>query len=88
MSTVPVRELNQQTAAVLARVKSGEQIEITERGVVVAVLAPPSPNPLTDLIGAGKVVPATQSGPLPGPTGPMHDDSSDLLREMREDERY
>ena len=32
MSEVPVRELNQNTSGVLARVKRGEQIEITERG--------------------------------------------------------
>ena len=33
MAEVPVRELNQNTAGVLARVKQGEQIDITERGV-------------------------------------------------------
>jgi len=42
MSEVPVRELNQNTSGVLARVKRGEQIEITERGVVVARLVPDS----------------------------------------------
>jgi antitoxin (DNA-binding transcriptional repressor) of toxin-antitoxin stability system len=31
MSEVPVRELNQDTAGVLARVKRGEEIDVTER---------------------------------------------------------
>ena len=35
-----MRELNQNTAGVLARVKRGEQIDITERGAVVARLVP------------------------------------------------
>lgn len=32
MAEIPVRVLNQETAKVLARVKQGEEIEITERG--------------------------------------------------------
>ncbi len=40
MAEVPIRMLNQETARVLARVKQGEEIEITERGVVVARLVP------------------------------------------------
>ncbi|HEU4360139.1 MAG TPA: type II toxin-antitoxin system prevent-host-death family antitoxin, partial [Mycobacterium sp.] len=46
MSEVPVRELNQNTAGVLARVKRGEHIEITERGTVIARLVPAQDNPL------------------------------------------
>jgi prevent-host-death family protein len=40
MAEVAVRELNQNTAGVLARVKQGEEIDITERGAVVARLLP------------------------------------------------
>ena len=40
MSEVPVRELNQNTAGVLARVKDGEPIDITERGTVIARIVP------------------------------------------------
>ena len=36
VSEVPVRELNQNTAGVLARVKRGEEIDITERGAIIA----------------------------------------------------
>jgi prevent-host-death family protein len=90
MPEVPVRELNQNTAGVLARVKRGEQIEITERGVVIARIVPADDHPLADLITSGKLRPATLSGPAPRPTGPVSTDSEAgrLLREMRDDERF
>jgi len=90
MSEVPVRELNQNTSGVLARVKRGEQIEITERGVVVARLVPAQDNPLTDMISAGRLRPATVSGPAPRPSGPVKTDNEagELLRELRDAERY
>lgn len=90
VSEVPVRELNQNTSGVLARVKRGEQIEITERGVVVARLVPAQGNPLTDMISAGRLRPATVSGPAPRPSGPVKTDNEagDVLRELRDAERY
>ncbi|HTY31167.1 type II toxin-antitoxin system prevent-host-death family antitoxin [Mycobacterium sp.] len=57
MSEVPVSELNQDTAGVLAGVKRGEQIDITERGAVVARLIPAQENPLTEMISAGRLHP-------------------------------
>lgn len=50
VSEVPVRELNQNTAGVLARVKRGKEIDITERGAIIARLVPAQPHPLADLI--------------------------------------
>jgi prevent-host-death family protein len=90
MSEVPVRELNRNTAGVLARVKRGEQIEITERGVVVARLVPARENPLAEMISAGRLHPATRGGPAPRPTGPIktEHDAGQLLRELRDTERY
>jgi prevent-host-death family protein len=90
MSEVPVRELNQNTAGVLARVKRGEEIEITERGAVVARLIPAQVNPFAELIGSGKLRPATVTGPMPRPSGPVRTDreAGELLREIRDDERY
>jgi prevent-host-death family protein len=90
MSEVPVRELNQNTAGVLARVKRGEQIDITERGVVVARLVPSEANPLAAMISAGRLRPATLSGPAPRPSGPIKTDheSGQVLRELRDSERY
>lgn len=90
MSEVPVRELNQNTAGVLARVKHGEHLEITERGAIIARLVPAQDNPLADMISAGRLRPATVSGPAPRPSGPVHTDheAGQLLRERRDAERY
>jgi prevent-host-death family protein len=90
MSEVPVRELNQNTASVLARVKRGEHIDITERGAVVARLVPAQDNPLSDLLGSGKLRPASLTGPAPRPSGPIHSDheAGQLVRELRDAERY
>jgi prevent-host-death family protein len=65
MSEVPVRELNQNTAGVLARVKRGEQIDITERGVVVARLVPSPINPLAAMISAGRLHLPPSADPRP-----------------------
>jgi prevent-host-death family protein len=90
MSEVPVRELHQNTAGVLARVKRGEQIEITERGVVVARLVPARENPLADMISAGRLEPDTLSGPAPGPTGPVETEheAGRPICELRHNQRY
>jgi len=75
---VTVTELNQQTTAVLRRVKAGEALPITERGQVVAYLTPPPPtvtgNPTIDRwIAEGRLVPAAVPGTvldlLPLPEG-------------------
>ena len=44
MRQIPVRELNQRTAAVLARVEIGERVETTRFGVPVAIIEPARPN--------------------------------------------
>jgi antitoxin (DNA-binding transcriptional repressor) of toxin-antitoxin stability system len=77
-ASVTVTELNQQTTAVLRRVKAGEALPITERGQVVAFLTPPPPtvtgNPTIDRwIAEGRLVPASMPGTvldlLPLPEG-------------------
>lgn len=90
MSEVPVRELNQDTAGVLARVKRGEEIDVTERGVVIARLVPAQAHPLADLIAAGVLHAPTRTGPIPRPTGPVHTDTEAgaVLSAMRDEERY
>ncbi|HET8927675.1 MAG TPA: type II toxin-antitoxin system prevent-host-death family antitoxin [Microbacterium sp.] len=65
MGRVTKTELNQQTARVLARVAKGERITVTERGAPIAEISPPAPSRWDELIAAGKVRPATESGPLP-----------------------
>lgn len=90
MSEVPVRELNQNTAGVLARVKRGEEIDISERGVVVARLVPAQVHPLAELIASGKLRPATVRGPVSRPSGPIRTDheAGELLERLRDEERY
>jgi prevent-host-death family protein len=90
MGEVPIRELNQDTAGVLARVKRGEEIDVTERGVVIARLVPAQAHPLADLIAAGVLHPPSRNGPIPRPPGPVSTDSEAgaVLSAMRGDERY
>ena len=61
MNHVPVRELNQHTAAVLARVAAGERVGITRNGVAVAVIEPVGADPLAALAASGDLRPATRS---------------------------
>lgn len=90
MSEVSIRVLNQQTSKVLARVKNGEEITLTERGEVIARIIPATAGPLDALISAGRVQPATTHGPAPRPTVPMRDglDAGALIQRMRTEERF
>lgn len=65
MERVGVRELRQNASRYLALVKAGQTVEVTERGELVAVLAPPgSERSQRDrLVAAGRLIPA------PSPTG-------------------
>lgn len=90
MGEVPVRLLNQETASVLARVKRGEEIEVTERGTVVARLVPAASNPLSEVAASGHLRLPTLDAPMPRPRGPVRADheSGELVSEMRDEERY
>lgn len=78
MRQVPVRELNQHTADVLARVERGERVEITRNGVRIAILEPAHPNPLSELIASGEVRPARGGLPLLPPGAGAVADSAGL----------
>lgn len=82
--------LNQETAKVLARVKAGEEITLTERGSVIARIVPASAGLLDDLVSAGRVRPATVHGPAPRPpkSDKAEQEAGELVRGMRDDERY
>lgn len=87
---MPIRALNQDTANVLARVKRGEEIDVTERGAVVARLVPAASNPLSEFADTGKLRLPTLDGPVPPPQGPVREDwdSGELVSGMRDEERY
>lgn len=63
MRSVPIRDLNQHTADVLARVEMGERVQITRNGTPVAIIEPVRPHPLSGLIESAELRPAP--GPLP-----------------------
>jgi len=90
VSEISIRTLNQETSKVLARVKAGEEMTVTERGTVIAKIVPVPTGPLDDLVTAGRVRPATGRGPAPRPTLPAkgNADAGALLRSMRDEERY
>lgn len=55
-----MRELRQNASRYLARVKAGEMVEVTERGMLVALLVPPTPGRSSrdSLVAAGRLIPA------------------------------
>ena len=71
MERIGVRELRQNASRYLALVKAGETVEVTERGELVALLAPPGgPRSNRDrLVAAGRLIPASS------PTGRLRSPS-------------
>ena len=67
MERIGVRELRQHASRYLDRVKSGETVEVTERGHLVALLVPPDParNARERLISQGRLIPSSGSLQLP-----------------------
>ncbi len=55
MESIPHRELRNNSSAVLARVRSGESLAVTNHGVVTAILSPPGGSELSRLEAAGQV---------------------------------
>ena len=90
MNQVPIRELNQQTASVMARVELGETVEITRQGKVIGRIVPAHSGELDDLVAAGWVTPPSVRGPIPMPSvkAPPGADAGELIRAMRDEERW
>jgi prevent-host-death family protein len=71
MATIGVRELRQNASQYLDRVRSGETIEVSVRGRVVARLVPALQHPWDALVTAGRVrrasdAPLTEVKPVVG----------------------
>ena len=60
---VPIRRLQQQASQLVAAAESGERIEITRNGRLVAVLAPPPPEETVynELVTDGILLPADEA---------------------------
>ena len=91
MHSVGVRELRQRASELLRRVQRGEVIEITDRGMPVALLTPlPAGGQLDRLRASGEVVSAggdLDDLPDPLPLSTAGESPSDVLARLRRDER-
>lgn len=58
MDRIGVRELRQHASRYLARVAQGESLEVTDRGRPVARLVPITGDRWSDMVAAGRVIPA------------------------------
>jgi antitoxin (DNA-binding transcriptional repressor) of toxin-antitoxin stability system len=61
MTTVPDRELRNQSSTILERVRNGETIDVTNNGVLTATLNRPSASPFEPFLLAGQARPAAKS---------------------------
>lgn len=93
--SIGIRELRQHASVYVDLVERGETVDITNRGRLVARLVPARDveSPLERLIAAGIIEPAEDPGslldiePAP-PVPPGHPTASEILQQMREEERY
>ena len=91
--TVGLRELRHHTSEVLARVRNGETIDITEYGRLIARITPVeerTPTPMmTRLVEAGRARLATRPGYRPRMRpGDGTDRLSETLKTMRDEESW
>ena len=94
MEEVGIRALKQNASEVVARAEAGEEITVTNRGRPVARLVPhhreQRRSRLEEMIARGEATPPTRSfSDLPPPRPALPGRSlSELLQEMRDEERY
>jgi prevent-host-death family protein len=93
MVRIGVRELNQQTSQIIDRVRAGESMEITDRGVPVAEIRPieGSRSVLARLMAEGRLNPPTVDPALvlSLPMTPTDDvNVAELLAADRDEERW
>ena len=90
MTTVGIRELRQRASELLRRVAEGETIEITDRGLPVALLSPPPAGSQVErLRSRGEIVSALHDlDDLPDPLVlPRIERPSKVLTRLRQHER-
>lgn len=86
MTRIGIRELRQNASRYLTLVKGGQTVEVTERGVLIALLVPPEvPRTTRDrLVATGRLIPALSPtgrlrSPRPVPVGPGEPTNQQLL---------
>lgn len=86
METIGVRELQQRGSAALRRVERGETLGVTDRGHLVAILAPPSSaTGAGALLASGRVQPARRAPDrLPAPAV-ANRPGAEVLADLRTD---
>lgn len=88
MTTIPHRQLRNESRKILERVRSGEIIDVTIKGEVAATLIPPSSSPFERLLLAGTVHPAASTGPVDFTVlarTRLDESSEDILADLRGD---
>ena len=86
-----MRELNQQTSAVLAAVARGQAVTVTRAGRPIAHLVPVQGGEvwLLGLVSWGRATPATTTHPFTMPPADSYDgDVAERLANERQDERW
>src|SRR4051812_49424620 len=89
---VGIRDLKQNASAIVRRAEGGESVDITNRGRVVARIVPvkDDESPLERMKREGKITPG--KGNLwelePLPPDPSKPTLSEILEQMRSEERY
>lgn len=90
-ATVGIRALKQNASAVVAEVSAGRVITITDRGRPVAQLIPYAEDHIERLLASGRVKPASGSVadlPEPAPARAGEPSLTEVLSQMRDEERY
>ncbi|MEU6150468.1 type II toxin-antitoxin system prevent-host-death family antitoxin [Actinosynnema sp. NPDC047251] len=91
MEQIGLRELRHHTGEYLRRAEAGERIAVTDHGRVVAEIGPPTEDASSlrdQLIVNGELL-RGRGGPFPEPLPPTTGTPlSEVLRQMREDERW
>ncbi|GAB3523435.1 type II toxin-antitoxin system Phd/YefM family antitoxin [Arthrobacter monumenti] len=88
MSTIPHRQLRNESSKILQRVKNGETVEVTNNGDVAAVLVPPSSSPFERRLLAGHIRPAAAIGVVDLITVervPSPESTAEILADVRGD---
>jgi prevent-host-death family protein len=91
--SVGLRDLRHHTSEVLARVRHGETVDVTEHGRLIARIVPvgePEPTPiLARLVASGRATLARRPGYRPRMhPGDGHDSLSKTVSAMRDEERW